>query len=153
MISMMGLIALITVNFEMPMIYGFIFSGSNYGLDPDDDYHLVRPISTAELQDDYPIGDIIPDSPSGGELYHQGNRYLPVESTGDYDVYQLHENQEPPRFYDNTTHNDEYYWKEGTRHKTSDTPEGPRVLPPFEGESTQRTTYVPHVPTKRTQVQ
>ena len=109
---------------------------------------MVRPISTAELQDDYPIGDLIPDSSRTDELYHQGNRYLPVQSTNDYDVYELQQEQEPPQFYGNTTHNDEYYWKEGTR-KAPDTPESPRVLPPFTGDTTNKAAYIPHVPVKK----
>ncbi|KAE9553732.1 hypothetical protein FO519_003042 [Halicephalobus sp. NKZ332] len=121
--------------------------GSNYGLDPSDDYHLVRPISTADLQDEYPIGDIIPDTPAADEIYHQGNRYIPVHSTNGYDVYELED--EPLPFQDNTTHNDEYYWKEGEKNRTPESPEGRRSLPPFTGETTHQSTYVPHVPKKR----
>uniref|UniRef100_A0A914QTS4 Uncharacterized protein n=1 Tax=Panagrolaimus davidi TaxID=227884 RepID=A0A914QTS4_9BILA len=116
----------------------FIRSQSPYAYNDDDD------------DDDYPVGDIIPESSRNSNgIYHDGNYYQPTHTSNDYDVYEIQEVRQP--FYDSTTNKEEYYWKDpnprGRNDEDDETPRD-RILPPFTGETTNKTTYLPHIPVK-----
>uniref|UniRef100_A0A914CHV7 Uncharacterized protein n=1 Tax=Acrobeloides nanus TaxID=290746 RepID=A0A914CHV7_9BILA len=118
------------------------------GHDAYDDYGYVRPVSTGGsigLNDDYPIGDYDPDItqyyPDYNDDYHS--------DTPQYEVYTY----DKPKFYGSTTHADEYYWKDpGPLERSSDNQRSTslynRDLPAFDGETTNNSTFVPHIVSK-----
>uniref|UniRef100_A0A7E4W0X3 ZM domain-containing protein n=1 Tax=Panagrellus redivivus TaxID=6233 RepID=A0A7E4W0X3_PANRE len=95
--------------------------------------------------DDEPLGDV--DPYSGGEnsgIVHNGRYYAPLESTDDYDMYQA---DVTPDFDDTTTNREQYGWKTAPshRHEVEDYDEPTQELPRFTAETTNRSTYLPHI--------
>uniref|UniRef100_A0A914YGT6 Uncharacterized protein n=1 Tax=Panagrolaimus superbus TaxID=310955 RepID=A0A914YGT6_9BILA len=126
--------------------------------DDDDDLAFIRSRSPLAYNDDdddddYPVGDIIPQTSSNSNerIYHDGNYYEPTHTSNDYDIYEIQEVRQP--FYDSTTNKEEYYWKDPNPRVHEDDDEDDetprdRILPPFTGETTNKTTYLPHIPIK-----